>query len=178
MPSTKILEEKKQIVDVLAEKIKDAKSFMLADYRGLTVEQDTQLRNNLRKEGIEYKVYKNTLTKLAAEKNGIEGLEVFLEGPTAIAFSNTDEVAPAKILADFAKKFDKLELKAGVVEGKVYDKKAVEQLATLPSKEELLAKALGSLNAPITGFVNVLNANIRGLVVALNAIKEKKETAA
>ncbi len=178
MPSTKVLEEKKLVVKTLAAKIKEAKSIVLADYRGLTVEQDTQMREAFRKEGVEYKIYKNTLTKLAAQQNNITGLDVFLEGPTAIAFSNTDPVAPAKLLAEFAKKFDKLELKAGVVEGKVIDEKGVKELANLPSREELLAKMLGSLNAPITGLVNVLNGNIRGLVVALNAIKEQKEKSA
>jgi large subunit ribosomal protein L10 len=178
MPSSKVLEEKKLLVETLAAKIQEAKTIVLADYRGLTVEQDTQMREAFRKEGIEYKVYKNTLTKLAAKKNNITGLDVFLEGPTAIAFSNTDPVAPAKLLAEFAKKFNKLELKAGVVEGKVIDEKGVKELASLPSREELVAKMLGSLNAPISGFVNVLNGNLRGLVVALNAIKEQKEKSA
>lgn len=175
MPSVAVLEEKKKIVSTLSEKIKVAKAFILADYRGLTVEQDTQLRQELRKEGIEYKVYKNTLTKFAARENGFSELDVFLEGPTAIAFSNEDPVAPAKVLSDFAKKFDKLELKVGVVEGKVVDVNGIKELASLPSRDELLAKVVGTLNAPITGFVNVLNGNLRGLVVALNAVKEQKE---
>lgn len=178
MPSEKILEEKKQIVKLLADKIKSSKSFVLADYRGLSVDEDTQMRQSLRKEGLEYKVYKNTITKLAAEQNGIEGLDAFLTGPTAIAFSETDPVLPAKCLAEFAKKFKKFELKAGVVEGEVFDENAIKTIASLPSKEELLAKALGALNAPISGFVNVLNGNIRGLVVALNAIKDQKQQSA
>lgn len=178
MPSAKILEEKKQLVDQLALKIKEAKAIVLADYRGLTVDQDTQMREAFRKEGLEYKVYKNTLTSLAAKQNDLEELTPYLVGPTAIAFSYTDPIAPAKMVSEFAKKFDKLELKAGVVEGKVIDVNTVKELANLPSKEELIAKMLGSLNAPITGFVNVLNGNLRGLVVALDAIKEQKEKSA
>lgn len=178
MPSERILEEKKQLVESLAEKIKVSKSFVLADYRGLTVDEDTQMRQSLRDEGLEYKVYKNTITKLAAEQNGIEGLDDFLKGPTAIAFSETDPVLPAKVLAGFAKKFKKLNLKAGFVEGEVLDESGIKSIASLPSREELLAKALGSLNAPISGFVNVLHGNIRGLAVALNAIKEQKEQSA
>lgn len=178
MPSEKILEEKKQIVELLADKIKGSKAFVLADYRGLTVDEDTQMRQKLRDEGLEYKVYKNTITKIAADKNGIEGLDAFLNGPTAIAFSETDPVLPAKVLSEFAKKHKNFEMKAGVVEGALLDKEAIKSIANLPSKDELLAKALGSLNAPITGFVNVLNGNIRGLAVALNAIKDQKEQGA
>ncbi|MEI6132752.1 MAG: 50S ribosomal protein L10 [Bacillota bacterium] len=174
MPSNKILEQKQALVADLAVKFKDSKAFVLADYRGISVEQDTTLRNALRKAGVEYKVIKNTLSKLALREIGIEGIDEFLEGPTAFAMSTTDVVAPAKIMAEFAKKFENLELKAGVVEGKVIDAKGVAALADLPSKEVLVAKMLGSFNAPITGFVNVLNANLRGLVCALNAIQEQK----
>jgi large subunit ribosomal protein L10 len=175
MPSASILEEKKQLVDLLSEKIKGAKSFVLADYRGLTVEQDTEMRVAIRNAGLEYKVYKNTLTKLAAKANGYEALNEYLEGPTAIAFSTTDPVMPSKILVEYAKKFAKFEIKAGVVEGKVVNEVSIKEIAALPSREELIAKVLCTLNAPITGFVNVLNGNLRGLVVALNAIREKKE---
>lgn len=176
MPSNKILEGKKQVVNELNEKIKGAKSVVLADYRGLTVEQDTDLRNALRKAGIEYKVVKNTLTKLAMEQNGLAEISPFLNGPTALALSN-DPVAPAKVLSEYAKKYDKLELKVGVVEGKIVDKDAIKALAELPSKEVLIAKVLGGLQSPIYGLVNVLNANIRGLVVALNAVAEQKANA-
>ncbi|AEY64622.1 MULTISPECIES: 50S ribosomal protein L10 [Eubacteriales] len=176
MPSNKILEQKKQVVTDLTEKIKSAQSIVLADYRGLTVEQDTELRNALRKAGVEYKVVKNTLTSLAMKESGIE-LDDFLTGPTAMAISSSDAVAPAKVLSEFAKKFDKLELKVGVVEGKVIDLEGVKALAELPSREVLIAKVLGGFNAPISGFVNVLNGNMRGLVVALNAIAEQKANA-
>ena len=177
MPSEKILQQKKEIVKELAEKIKGAKTIVFADYRGLTVEQDTELRNALRKAGVEYKVVKNTLTRFAAIENGISGIDTYLNGPTAMATSTTDPVAPAKVLAEFAKKYQKLELKVGVVEGKVIDVDGIKALAELPPREVLIAKVLCGFNAPISGFVNVLNANIRGLAVALNAIAEKKANA-
>jgi large subunit ribosomal protein L10 len=177
MPSESILQQKKEVVKALTEKISAAKALVLADYRGLTVEQDTELRSALRKAGVEYKVVKNTLTKFAAKENGLEELDPFLNGPTALALSDSDPVAPAKVLSEYAKKYDKLELKVGVVEGKVIDINGIKALADLPPREVLIAKALGGLNAPISGFVNVLNGNIRGLVVALNAIREQKENA-
>lgn len=177
MPSEKTLNAKKEIVSELSTKFKEAKAMVLADYRGLTVEQDTELRSALRKAGVEYKVVKNTMTKFAADQNGLEGLDPFLNGPTALALSTTDPVAPAKVLSDYAKKYDKLELKVGVVEGKVIDLAGIKALAELPPKEVLIAKVLGGFNAPISGFVNVLNGNIRGLVVALNAIAEQKANA-
>jgi len=177
LPSNKVLEQKKEVVQKLSEKIKSAQSIVLADYRGLTVEQDTALRNALRAAGVDYRVVKNTLTSLAMKANGLEELEGFLNGPTAMAISTTDAVAPAKILSEYAKKFEKLELKAGMVEGKIIDVEGIKALAELPSREVLIARVLGSLNSPITGFVNVLNANLRGLVVALNAIAEQKAEA-
>lgn len=177
MPSEKTLQAKKIVVNALSEKVKAAKSIVLADYRGLTVEQDTELRNALRKAGVEYKVVKNTLTRFAAKENGLDGLDPFLNGPTAMATSETDPVAPAKVLAEYAKKYDKLELKAGVVEGKVIDVNGIKALAELPPREVLIAKVLGTFNAPISGFVNVLNGNLRGLAVVLNAIAEKKAQA-
>lgn len=177
MPSQKILKEKQTVVQEISEKIKNAKAIVLADYRGLTVEQDTELRNALRKAEVEYKVVKNTLTNFAAKENGLDDLSPFLNGPTAMAVSDKDPVAPAKVLAEFAKKFDKLELKVGVVEGKIIDLDGIKALAELPPREVLIAKVLGGFNAPISGFVNVLNGNIRGLVVALNAIAEQKANA-
>lgn len=174
MPSAKVLVEKKALVETLTTKMREAKSIVLADYRGLTVEQDTEMRATLRKAGVEYRVYKNTLTRFAAKENGFEALNPYLEGPTAIAFSATDPIAPAKLLADYAKKYEKFEIKAGVIEGNVIDVNGVKEVAEIPSKEVLLSRLLGSLNSPITGFVNVLNGNLRGLVVVLNAIAEKK----
>ncbi len=175
MASEKILEMKKQQVKELSEKLTNANALVLADYRGLTVEQDTELRSKMRAEGIEYKVVKNNIIRHAVEGTDLEALGEFLSGPTSIAISN-DEVAPAKILFQYAKKFKVLEIKAGAVDGKVIGLDGIEKLAKLPSKEELIAKMLGSMNSPITGFVTVLNANIKGLAVALNAIIEKKQT--
>ena len=177
MPSEKILQLKKETVKELSEKVKAAKSMVLADYRGLTVEQDTALRSALRKAGVEYKVVKNTLTRFAMKENGFDGLDSYLSGPTALAISDSDPVAPAKVLSEFAKKYEKLELKAGIVEGKIIDVDGIKALAELPPREVLIARVLGGFNAPISGLVNVLNGNIRGLVVALNAIAEKKAEA-
>ncbi|MCR4435285.1 MAG: 50S ribosomal protein L10 [Clostridiales bacterium] len=177
MPSEKVLQEKKKIVKELTQKIKESKAMVLTDYRGLTVEQDTELRTALRKAGVEYRVVKNTLTRFAIKENGLEGLDPYLNGPTAIAISDTDPVAPAKVLSEYAKKYEKLELKAGVVEGRIIDINGIKSLADLPPREVLIAKVLGGFNAPLAGLVNVLNGNIRGLVVALNAIAEQKAQA-
>lgn len=177
MPKENTLKQKREVVDVISSKMKAAKAMVFADYRGLTVEQDTELRSALRKAGVDYKVVKNTLTKFAANENGLGELDPYLNGPTAMASSDSDPVAPAKVLSEYAKKYDKLELKVGVVEGKVIDVNGMKALAELPSREVLIARVLGGLNAPISGFANVLNGNIRGLVVALNAIAEQKANA-
>jgi len=177
MPSNKILKQKQELVNELSTKIKASASMVLADYRGLTVEQDTELRAALRNAGVEYRVVKNTLTKLAMEDNGLNDITQFLEGPTALAMSETDLVAPAKVMSEYAKKHEKFNLKTGIVEGKVIDLDQIKVLAELPSKEVLIAQVLGGLNAPISGFVNVLNGNLRGLVVALNAVAEQKAQA-
>lgn len=174
MPSKRILEQKQEVVKELGEKFKNAKAMVLVDYRGLTVEQDTELRNAMRKAGVEYRVIKNTLARFAANENGLEGLDQHLNGPTAMALSSTDPVAPAKVTSEYAKKYDKFELKVGIVEGRIIDVNGIKSLADLPSREVLVAKVLGGFNAPLAGLVNVLNGNIRGLVVALNAIAEKK----
>jgi len=177
LPKESTLSKKREIINDLSSKMKEAKAVVFADYRGLTVEQDTELRSALRKAGVEYRVVKNTLTRFAAKENGFDELSEYLNGPTSMAFSVSDPVAPAKILNEYAGKFEKLELKVGVVEGKVIDVNGIKALAELPPKEVLIAKVLGGFNAPISGLVNVLNANIRGLVVALNAIAEQKANA-
>lgn len=175
MPSEKALQEKQAIVAELATKLKSATSGVFVDYKGITVENDTKLRNDLRSAGVDYSVVKNTLTRFAAKEAGLEGLDEILNGTTALAVSLNDAVAPAKILFEYASKnADKFKIKAGFVEGKVIGVADVESLAKLPSREVLIAKVLGGFNAPISGFVNVLNGNMRGLVVALNAIAEKK----
>lgn len=177
LPKEITLKQKREVVDNISSKMKAAKAMVFADYRGLTVEQDTELRSALRKAGVEYKVVKNTLTRFAAKENGLEGLDTYLNGPTAMASSDNDPVAPAKVLSEYAKKYDKLELKVGVVEGRIIDINEIKALAELPPREVLIARVLGGFNAPISGFVNVLNGNIRGLVVALNAIAEQKANA-
>ncbi|MDQ2086689.1 50S ribosomal protein L10 [Herbivorax sp. ANBcel31] len=177
MPSEKILQQKKEAVKKLSEEIKEAKTIVFADYRGVSVEQDTEMRSALRKSDVEYKVVKNNLVRFAMGENGLSELEPHLKGPTAMAISMEDPVAPAKILAEYAKKNKKVQFKAGIVEGKICNAEDLKAIADLPSKEELIAKAIGGMNAPLNGFVNVLNANIKGLAVALNAIVEKKEKA-
>ena len=151
------VELKQPIVAEISELFNGAKSAVVVDYRGLTVEQDTQLRKQLREAGVTYKVYKNTMIRFAAKGTEFEALEPHLEGPTALAVSKTDATAPARVLAEFAKTADKLELKAGVVEGTYYDQKGIQVIATIPSREVLLGKLLGSIQSPITNFARVLN---------------------
>ena len=151
------VELKQPIVDEISELLNGAATAVVVDYRGLTVEQDTQLRKQLREAGVTYKVYKNTLIKRATEGTDFAALDPNLEGPTALAVSKTDATAPARILAEFAKKADKLEIKAGIVEGTYYDAKGMNVIATIPSREILLGKLLGSIQSPITNFARVLN---------------------
>ena len=151
------VELKQPIVDEIAALFDGAASAVIVDYRGLTVEQDTILRKQLREAGISYKVYKNTLIKRAAEGTAFAALDADLEGPTALAVSKTDATAPARVLAKFAKTANQLELKAGVVEGTYYDQKGIQVIATIPSREELLGKLLGSIQSPITNLARVLN---------------------
>ena len=151
------VELKQPIVAEISEAIKDAQSVVLVDYRGLTVEQDTNLRKQLREAGVTYKVYKNTMMNFAFKGTDFEGLAPYLEGPSAVAISTTDATAPARILAKFAKDAKALEIKAGVVEGLVYDAKGMQTIAQIPSREELLSELLGSLQSPITNFARVMN---------------------
>ena len=151
------VELKQPIVAEISELFNGAKSAVVVDYRGLTVEQDTQLRKQLREAGVTYKVYKNTMIRFAAKGTEFEALEPHLEGPTALAVSKEDATAPARVLAEFAKKADKLELKAGVVEGTYYDEKGIQVIATIPSREILLGKLLGSIQSPIANLARVLN---------------------
>ena len=169
------LKKKEAVVDSIKEKLEASQSVVLIDYRGLTVAEVTELRNQMREAGVEYQVLKNTMIKRAAEKAGIEGLDPILEGPTAVAFGINDPVAPAKILTKFAKDTKKITIKGGVLAGNAIDVAAVENLAKLPSKEELIAKMLGSLNAPITGLVMVLSGVTSKFVRTLEAIRVQKE---
>ena len=151
------VELKQPIVQAIAEDVKDAASVVLVDYRGLTVAEDTALRKELRDAGIIYKVCKNTMMKRAFEGTDFAALDEHLEGPSAIAISKDDATAPARILCKFAKDAKALELKAGVVEGTVYDVAGLTELSKVPSREELLSKLLGSLQSPITNLARVLN---------------------
>ena len=151
------VELKQPIVAEISELLNGAASAVVVDYRGLTVEQDTQLRKKLRESEVSYKVYKNTMIRFAVKGTEFEALVPHLEGPTALAVSKTDATAPARVLADFAKTADKLELKAGVVEGTYYDEKGIQVNATIPSREVLLGRLLGSMQSPIANFARVLN---------------------
>ena len=151
------VELKQPIVAEISEAIKDAQSVVLVDYRGLTVEQDTNLRKQLREAGVTYKVYKNTMMNFAFKGTDFEGLAPYLEGPSAVAISTTDATAPARILAKFAKEAKALEIKAGVVEGNVYDAAGMQAISQIPSRDELISKLLGSLQSPITNFARVMN---------------------
>ncbi|NLN27513.1 MAG: 50S ribosomal protein L10 [Firmicutes bacterium] len=169
--------EKVAVVEELAEKFKNSAAAIFTDYRGLDVKAMTELRRRLRESGVEYKVVKNTLTLLAARAAEIEGVEALLGGPTAIAFDAKDPVAPAKVLSQFAKENDALEIKGGVLEGRVIAKNEVDTLANLPSREELLATVLMRMQGPIYGLVYVLQGTIQSLVYALEAIRREKEGA-
>ena len=150
------VELKQPIVAEISEVIKDAQSVVLVDYRGLTVEEDTALRKQLREAGVNYKVYKNTLMNFAFKGTDFEALAPYLNGPSAIAVSTEDATAPARILAEFAKKAKNLEIKAGVVEGDLYDAKGMQAIASIPSRDVLISKLLGSLQSPITNFARVI----------------------
>ncbi|MGI5971157.1 MAG: 50S ribosomal protein L10 [Oscillospiraceae bacterium] len=176
MPNAKALAEKQAIVEKLAGKLQNSAAGVFVDYKGINVSEDTTLRAELRKSNVDYAVVKNTLVRIAADKVGFNELDPILNGNTALAVCADDPVAPAKILCDFAKKAGetKFVIKAGFVEGRVISAEEVKSLASLPPREVLIATVLGTMNAPLTGLVSVLIANIRGLACALNAIAEKK----
>ncbi|SFM07569.1 50S ribosomal protein L10 [Halanaerobium salsuginis] len=166
--------EKEAVVKELTEKFSSAKSLVIADYLGLNVAEMTELRSKLREAGVEFKVVKNTLATIAANDVDMEEVTEYFSGPTAIAFGEEDAVSPAKVLVDFAKDHEILEIKAGFLNGEIINKDKVEALAKIPSREELLAKAFAGMKAPLSGLVNVLQGNIRGLVQVLSQIKEEK----
>ncbi|WP_066301660.1 50S ribosomal protein L10 [Bacillus sp. FJAT-29937] len=159
-----VIEQKKQTVEEIADKLKASVSTVVVDYRGLSVAQVTELRKQLREAGVEFKVYKNTLTRRAAEVAELSALNEVLTGPNAVAFSSEDVIAPAKIINEFAKKNDALEIKAGVIEGNVATAEEVKALAELPSREGLLSMLLSVLQAPI-----------RNLALAAKAVADQKE---
>jgi large subunit ribosomal protein L10 len=164
LPNEKVLQEKAQLVSEVAEKLKESATTVVTDYRGLTVAQVTELRKQLREAGVEFKVLKNTLVRRATAIAELTELDEYLTGPTAIAFSKDDAVAPAKVISDFAKKNDALKVKAGVVEGKVVGVDQIKALADLPSREGLLSMLLSVLQAPMRNFA-----------LAVKAVAEKKE---
>ncbi|MCF6094787.1 50S ribosomal protein L10 [Microaerobacter geothermalis] len=159
-----VREEKVQLVAEITQKLRDSKSTIITDYRGLNVAEVTELRKQLREAGVDFKVYKNTLTRRAAAEAELTELNPHLLGPTAIAFSFEDVVAPAKILTEFAKKHNALEIKAGIIEGKVIDSNEVKKVASLPSREGLLSMLLSVLQAPIRNFA-----------LATKAVADQKE---
>jgi large subunit ribosomal protein L10 len=174
MPKSKI--QKAEILRDLDEKIKKSKSIVFASFDGLEVKDNEELRNNLKKEKGEYYVSKKTLLDLAFKNNKVNDLDIKnLPGKIATVFAYEDEVSPAKVVLNFKKKHEgKIEFIGGILDGKVINKEDVEKIATLPGKQELYAKLVGSLNSPVSGFVNVLSGNLRGLVTVLKAISEKK----
>ncbi len=173
---SKNLEIKQQVVADIVEKFKNAKNVVVVDYKGLTVEEVTALRAKFRAAEVDYVVYKNTLVSRALAELNITGMEEVLKGPSAFAFSNRDEISAAKVIKEYIENDKRkiLSIKAGLLEGKVMNAKAVEALADLPPKEVLVARLMGSLNAPITNFVGVLSATLRSLVYAVEAVRKQK----
>ncbi|ADU52382.1 LSU ribosomal protein L10P [Thermaerobacter marianensis DSM 12885] len=170
--------EKEALVEDLVGKLQRAQGVILTDFRGLNVAATSELRRRLRAQGVEYRVIKNTLIRRAAQQAGIEGLDALLEGPTALAFGYDDPVAPAKELSRFAKEFAQLQIKGGLLQGRVIGVKEVQALADLPSREELLAKVMGGMQAPLSGLVGVLAATLRSFVYAVDALRRQREAQA
>lgn len=159
-----IKEEKGAKIQDIKEKIEKSKAVIFADYRGLTVEEDTELRRKFRAANVEYKVLKNTLAEIAAKEAGYEGVDKFLSGPTSFAFGYEDPTAPARIISDFAKDKKKLDFKGGIVEGQIFDADKIKEFAAIPPRDVLIAKLLGSIKSPLSKFAYLVN-----------AVKEKKE---
>lgn len=171
----KTREKKELLIDSMDSKLERAKSAVIVDYKGLKVKETEELRKVLRASGVEFSVTKNTLMKIALTKHGIEFDEAIFKKPVAIAFAMQDEVAPAREIDLFAKKHEAIEILGGILENKMIDASMVKKLASLPSKDQLRARLVGTIAAPLTGMVNVLAGNLRGIVQVLNAYKEKKE---
>ena len=169
------LEVKQQKVKEIEERINDAKLVIFTDYRGLTVAEMTDLRNRLRAPGVKFKVGSNTITELALKFTGYELLIQHIEGPNAVLFSSEDVVGPAKTIFDFISKYKKMEIKVGILEGQIIGVDKIKALADLPPRDVLIAQVLGTMQAPISSFVYVLNANITGLARALDQIREQKQ---
>ncbi|MCI8477710.1 MAG: 50S ribosomal protein L10 [Oscillospiraceae bacterium] len=176
MPNEKILSEKQAIVAALTEKLQNAAGGVLVDYKGITVAEDTALRTEMRKNGVDYAVVKNTLTRFAVKEAGLEELSSVLEGTTSLAVSADDPTAPARVVAEFAKKMngEKFTIKAGFVDGKAIGVEEVKALAALPSKEVLLSMLLSAMQGPVRGLAVSLDATISGLARALQAVADQK----
>lgn len=168
--------EKEKLVEELSEKLSRSEVTILADYTGINVQAATQLRDEFRKSSVEYRVYKNTLARIAATKSGLENLREFMDGPTSYVFSD-DPVGPAKTLVDFIKSNPNMKIKCAVLNGELLDEAQVRAIASLPPKDVLVAQLLGQLMSPVTGLVNVLSGPIRNLVCALEDLRKKKEAA-
>ena len=176
MPSAKVLESKKAAVANLVEELKGAAAGVIVDYRGLTVEEDTELRTKFRAAGVKYTVVKNSILGFAAKEVGLEGLDEVLHGPTALAYHTEDMVAPAKVFSDFVKDHEIVSFKSGFMEGKVMTLDEVKVLASTPSKETLIAKMMGSLQSPVSGLVRLLNTIVEGGVEISDLIAKKGGT--
>jgi len=171
----KTRKQKEAIIDSLDQKVLNMKSAVIVDYKGMKVKDITVLRKNLRAQSVDFSVAKTTLLRIAFKKHNIAIDESMLKQPVAVAFAMDDEVAPAKEIEKFAKTNESIEILGGILENKQIDADAVRRLAALPSKQELYGKLVGTIAAPLSGFVNVLAGNLRGLVNVLNAYKDKKE---
>ena len=174
MPSEKVLERKKKQFRELSEEFNKSLVGVLAEYKGINVLQDTNLRKQLREKNVNYRVLKNNIIRRALEMSGILGLDNFLTGTTVVATSKSSYSDAAKILCDFAKNNEFYKIKAGFIEGKMADATSIKSIAKLPSKEQLIAQVLRGFNTPITNFVCVLNSLMRALVIALSEIAKKK----
>ncbi|MBE6100358.1 MAG: 50S ribosomal protein L10 [Anaerovibrio sp.] len=175
-----VTEQKKAIVANLKEILTSSQGAVITSYKGLTVAQDTALRVELRKAGVSYHVIKNTMTRIAAQEAGFEGMIQYLEGTTALAYSADDAVAPAKIISEFIKKNnladeEKLVIKGGIVDGQVVTAEEVKAIASLPSREVLIGKLLGSIQAPLSNTVGVMGSMLRSIVTVLDAVRKQKE---
>jgi len=167
--------EKIRVVEEIAEQLKQAKGIYFTDFTGLDVAQMTQLRSNFREAGVEYRVVKNSLTRLSVQKAGLDDVVDYLTGPTALALGISDSVAPARIVAEFARKHEKPKIKVGIVEGELVDGNSIESIIKIPPREVLLSQVVGAFSAPISGFIGTLNSLLQSLVGTLDAIRVKKE---
>lgn len=168
------IEAKKQVVQEIEQKLQEASLVIFTDYRGLNVDEMTDLRSKLRVSGVEYKVLKNTMTEFALENTGHGDIVPYIAGPNAVLFSKEDLVGPTKAIFEFIKQYKKLTVKVGILQGQMMTPEKIKVLADLPPREVLLAQVVGTMQAPITSFVYVLNANLTGLVRVLDQVREQK----